>query len=220
MNREKLAARWAQTFRERPGVWAPVFDDLWERYREPHRYYHTVQHLEECFDLIDASGIRVSVEAELAVWYHDVVFDTWPGAKNEAASAALADRAALRMGFSNESRERVRTLILATQVHTFDLSDAPGWNDDHSIVFDVDLAILGADRMRFAQYEQQIRVEYDNVSAEAFRRARYLFITRMLDRQKKGWGSLYYTPWFKERFEDSARTNLECSRGNNLPWST
>lgn len=65
---------------ERLGAPAPeaLFDQLAFAYSEPHRKYHTVQHLLECFALFDQvrnePGNTVSVE--LALWFHDAVYDT------------------------------------------------------------------------------------------------------------------------------------------------
>jgi predicted metal-dependent HD superfamily phosphohydrolase len=38
---------WSQLGLPTPGD--AVLDDLLDRYREPQRHYHTLQHLEECF---------------------------------------------------------------------------------------------------------------------------------------------------------------------------
>ena len=48
------------------------------RYREPQRHYHTIQHLDECFERwpeIRLHAVRPA-EAELALWFHDAVYDT------------------------------------------------------------------------------------------------------------------------------------------------
>ena len=55
-----------------------LYQDLVARYREPHRRYHTLQHLEECFARFDE--LRALAEhprdVELAIWFHDAIYDT------------------------------------------------------------------------------------------------------------------------------------------------
>ena len=84
-------------------VLAPLVDVWWRRlaaaYGEAHRRYHTMRHLEELMELLDAHGIAAGVKdrvaIELAVFFHDVVYDCFagisPGA-NERQSAALFER--------------------------------------------------------------------------------------------------------------------------------
>jgi len=66
-----------------------LYQDLVARYREPHRRYHTLQHLEECFARFDE--LRALAEhprdVELAIWFHDAIYDT-RRSDNEARSAA------------------------------------------------------------------------------------------------------------------------------------
>src|SRR5262245_53040578 len=71
----------------------PIFDDLVKRHSEPHRHYHTLEHVAEVLKVVG----RLSKYATdpnavlLAAWFHDAVYD--PKAKdNELQSADLAVR--------------------------------------------------------------------------------------------------------------------------------
>jgi predicted metal-dependent HD superfamily phosphohydrolase len=72
-------ARWRITW-SGLGVEAPddeLYRALIGRYSERHRRYHVVRHLDECFDRLDeARGLadRLS-EVELALWFHDAVYE-------------------------------------------------------------------------------------------------------------------------------------------------
>ena len=60
-------------------------------YREPHRHYHTVQHLDECFERLAPLRDRAAhpAEVEVALWFHDAVYDVQRH-DNEARSATWA----------------------------------------------------------------------------------------------------------------------------------
>src|SRR6478735_9180828 len=64
----------------------PVFDRLVAAYSEPHRHYHTLEHLAEVFRVVGRLGGGPAVE--LAVWFHDAVYDP-RSADNEGLSADL-----------------------------------------------------------------------------------------------------------------------------------
>ena len=69
----------------------PVFDRLVSAYSEPHRFYHTLEHLSEMFKvaarLSDAADNAAPVQ--LGIWFHDAVYDPRV-TDNEERSAALA----------------------------------------------------------------------------------------------------------------------------------
>jgi predicted metal-dependent HD superfamily phosphohydrolase len=82
----------------------------------------------------------------------------------------------------------------------------PGGSPDSALLLDVDLAILGAPRARFDEYESQVRREYVFVPEDAWRRARAALLARFLERPR-----LYATDFFAERLEARARANLRAS---------
>src|SRR2546421_12701808 len=69
----------------------PVFDRLVAAHSEPHRFYHTLEHLNEMFQvagkLADAAADPAAVH--LAIWFHDSVYDP-RATDNEERSAGLA----------------------------------------------------------------------------------------------------------------------------------
>lgn len=181
-----------------------AYDDLVRRYAEPHRAYHTMQHLAEClarWEQVRGEAERPG-EVELALWYHDAVYDP-RREDNEARSAALARAAILAAGpVSGSARamaDRVEALILATR---HDVPPAPG---DEALLVDVDLAILAAAPERFDEYEAQVRAEYAWVPASLFRWKRRRVLRSLLDRPQ-----LYSSPHFRT-LEEKARANLRRS---------
>jgi predicted metal-dependent HD superfamily phosphohydrolase len=194
--------QWNDTWR-RLGISAPValLAELVARYSEPHRFYHTLQHLRECFAALEpASHLTDRLgEIKLALWFHDAVYDT-RAQDNEEQSVRWAEQSLITHGGSPESAARVRELVLATK------HDAAPEGGDAKLLVDVDLSILGATELRFAEYERQIRQEYGWVPDDLFRQGRARVLASFLDRL-----SIYSTSWFAGRLEKQARKNLSRS---------
>lgn len=167
---------------------------------EPHRHYHTRQHLAECLRLLDDPAVRAAVtrpnEVEVAIWLHDLVYDTHRS-DNEAQSAEQA-RALLEAvgGIDEQVIARVTALILATKDHVARTSD-------EAALLDLDLAILAAPPARFAEYEAQIREEYGWVADEAYRSGRSAVLATFALRPR-----IYVTELLHERLDAQARANL------------
>jgi predicted metal-dependent HD superfamily phosphohydrolase len=196
-------ARWRSTWMGLGGT--PPGDEvhtgLIVRYQEPHRRYHTVQHLDECFARLDEAQVPVehTQEVELALWFHDAVYDT-RRQDNEARSAALARDEGARAGLPEAVLARLDALILATR------HDASPTTPEATLLVDVDLAIRGAPVERFDEYERQVQAEYAWVPALLFRRKRREILEGFLSRPR-----VYGTEAFRVRFEDAARANLSRS---------
>ncbi|MCR9095905.1 MAG: N-methyl-D-aspartate receptor NMDAR2C subunit [bacterium] len=195
-----LHTRWQQTW-QRVGIEAPtgLFEELVAAYDEPHRAYHTTDHLAECFGQLDGSPATLADRGalELAIWFHDAIYDT-KASDNEARSADWASTAIGGIGAART--EAVARHILVT-AHTGVPSD-----DDQRLLLDIDLSILGAAKDRFGAYEEQIRREYEWVPEDAYRKARTRILSHFAARPR-----LYHTEYFFERLEERARRNLRRS---------
>ena len=194
-----------------------AFADLDRRYRQPGRHYHTWAHVGACLRALrwarpglEQSGAQA---LELAVWFHDSVYEAGRG-DNEEASAALALRWAEALGLPPELGRRAAGLILATR-HTqaagrpsrrpvgraapIPLQEDPA----EALLRDIDLAVLGAGRARYLRYERGIAREYSGLPPEGFREGRAELLRGFLARP-----ALYSTPGFRRRLERRARRNL------------
>ena len=105
--------RWWRTTWADLGLPAPdasVRADVFARYAEPHRAYHTARHLEECAAQFEPvrSLAHDPGAVQLALWFHDAIYDTG-SAHNEDESAewavrVLADAGAARTRQDSDAR--------------------------------------------------------------------------------------------------------------------
>ena len=182
---------------------AGTFADLDRRHREPGRCYHTWDHIADCLAELDtAPGLCDRPEAvELALWFHDAVYDPRAG-DNEARSAELLREAAARLGIDAGLADRAAVLVMAT-AHPADLTPP---DRDADAIRDIDLAILGAPPARFGAYEAAVRREYAFLPESEWRTGRSRVLRMFL-----GLPRIFLTAPFHERLEQRARTNLADS---------
>jgi predicted metal-dependent HD superfamily phosphohydrolase len=176
---------------------APVFARLRTAYEQPHRHYHTLEHIAHALGWLDWNCGRAQRphEIALALWYHDCVYD--PLRKdNEAASAQLARRELLGASVARDAVERIEAMILATGEHA-------AAQDDTALLVDIDLAILGAAPEDFERFEQQVREEYRMFDDTTYARGRAHALSRLAARRP-----LYGTRFMSDELEERARKNL------------
>lgn len=185
-----------------PPVLRPRVDEVVARYREPHRRYHGIGHLDALASEFEAvaggPGWRAPAEVAAAMLFHDAVYVPWRR-DNEERSAGLAhevlDGGVLDVG-------RVERMIRATATHgrPIDVADDP----DLAHFLDADLAILGAAPEEYARYEAGVRAEYAPwIPGFLYRRRREAFLAKLLRRDP-----LFHTAFFAERYEARGRENL------------
>ena len=206
---------WRRMWRE---LGAPAGDEglhqrLLDAWSEPQRHYHTLQHLNEClsqFAPVRHLG-RHPAEVELALWFHDAFYEPRRH-DNEERSAAWAVEATASAGVAPEVGRRVSGLVMLTCGHE------PPTDVDGQLLVDVDLSILGAERERFDESDEQIRREYAHVPDADFRTGRSKILAAFLARPR-----LYCTGHFHALLEARARDNLRHSldklaaKGGPLP---
>ncbi len=132
-------------------------------HREPWRHYHDLRHLVECLGLLDSMddlGPGDRLAAELALWFHDAVYD--PRSDDNEARSAEWSRSWLAL-IDPALAERVGALVEMTAGHLADPVDAAA-----VAVADADLSILGTPPPRYGEYARAIRREYAHLSDDDF----------------------------------------------------
>ena len=175
-------------------------EELDARYGEPHRRYHTRDHLAAVLDLVDElAGHAADPDAvRLAAWFHDAVYDP-SRADNEERSARLAGRMLADTDLPEDTVAEVVRLVELTRTHDPQEDDRNG-----QVLCDADLAILGSDPDRYAAYASAVREEYGFVPDDLYEAGRAEVLTGLLAHP-----TLFHTPLGRERFEAQARRNLE-----------
>ena len=208
-----LLSRWRRDLAAAGATTGPadeVGSDLARRWAEPHRHYHTLQHLAEVLAALDELEVAGAVDepgarlARLAAWFHDAVYAVVPGGDDEAASAALARESLARVGLPRADVETVAHLVEDTVAH-----DVPQRAGCRAALVDADLWVLSAPTDRFDEYCAQVRAEYAVVPDAAYAAGRSAVLSPFLSRS-----SVYATAHARGEWESRARSNLarELSR--------
>jgi predicted metal-dependent HD superfamily phosphohydrolase len=179
-----------------------TFEKIGAAWGETTRRYHDRQHLAECLhqlDLSDAGGASRDI-VELALWFHDAVYVA--GAPdNEESSAKLLLEESGRLRLDRATAEKAAALVRAT-AHEAPAGE-PG--PEEALMLDIDLSILGADPLRFMEYEYAIEEEFENVPRLRFRIGRGRFLASLLARP-----TIFRTDSFRVRYEAAARAQLSA----------
>jgi predicted metal-dependent HD superfamily phosphohydrolase len=177
------------------------FDTVLDHYRGPGRHYHDVRHVGWVVrHVIALSGEHPVDDLDAVVaaaFFHDAIYVP-ARADNEAASAALAERALDELGWAPERAGHVADLVNATAGHHLEHADR-----DTCLLIAADLAVLAADPARYGDYATAVRREYSHVDAESWRTGRRGVLQSLLDRPHLFPPSLELDDW-----ERRARANL------------
>jgi predicted metal-dependent HD superfamily phosphohydrolase len=180
---------------------AAVLEEIERAYREPHRHYHTLDHIAAMLTLLDRYGEEAGDRGalQLAILFHDIVYDP-RRQDNEAASAALASDRLTSLGFPGDLVAKVARGILATR-HT----EPPGaiGDPDLALLLDLDLSVLAARPVDYRAYAQAVRREYGFVPDPLYRPGRRRVLEGFLKR-----APIYLTERLRGAWEQAARANL------------
>ncbi len=183
------------------GISAPgsIFEELATAYQADDRHYHSDTHVTECLKHFarHKSLSERPAEIEVAIWFHDAVYDTTKS-DNEEQSAEWAKRYLQQHNVEGAIVERIVDMIIATKTHKVTTPDS-------ALLLDIDLGILGTAADVFEAYDQAIRQEYHWVPLEQYRAGRAKVLGSFLDRQ-----AIYQTDVFHSALEEPARRNLQA----------
>lgn len=199
-----LAARWHAL----TAPWLPdaarreaTFQELAAAYSAPERHYHTLHHIEQLLTHVAATPLRDAPVVELAVWFHDAVYNALR-TDNEARSAAQALAFLRHTTLAPARQQRVAFLIERTADHT---QPQPPDDADLLAFLDADLRILGAPEADYWAYARQVRQEYRLVPDLLYRPGRRKVLAKLLAAP-----ILFHTPALRAELDAAARRNLQA----------
>ncbi len=179
-----------------------LFSELIEMYEQEGRYYHNLKHIERMLSFLERRVDRIEdwVSIQLAVWFHDCIYDIHDS-KNEERSADFARKRLSDLGISEDLVEKVADLILLTKKHEI---TTKYFNYDTKIFLDSDLISLGGSFEEYSKIFERIKKEYSEIPSEVFKNGRRIFLQSILSKPR-----IFYTDEMFVEFEQDARRNLE-----------
>ena len=202
---ERFRPKWTQLITDVAGK-QMLADDVYSRliahYTAPARHYHDFSHIVGMLDLLEQLDIALENRdaVQLAVWFHDVIYEVGTGLDNERASADFSAEQLAHLNIAPALIDMVSRLILDTKHQRRPVT----W--DGCVLVDLDLAQLGGSAEQFQHDTVNIRGEYAIFPDEQFWRGRRQILQQFLNRER-----IYYTEPFYARFEAAARRNLSQS---------
>ena len=174
-------------------LWLEIFT----KYSEPKRHYHTITHLENL--ITELKEVKTNIQdwqtTLFAVFYHDVVYKA-SSSTNEEDSAKLAKQRLTEISYPTDRISKCIEMIMATKNH----KDS---NDNEINYFtDADLAILGQNPEDYYEYTENIRKEYSIYPDFIYNSGRKKVLQHLLQMDR-----IYKTEYFYNRYEKQARIN-------------
>ena len=179
-------------------------------YAAPSRHYHDLRHLSEVLDRLDeltstAGPAPDSTVLRLAAWFHDAVYQGGPD--DEELSACWAETGLGAAGLETARVAEVARLVRLTAGHRPAADDRAGL-----MLCDADLAILGAEPDRYAEYAADVRREYAHVGELEYAAGRCAVLRTLLRAP-----ALYGTELGRRRWEARARSNIQAEIDRHRP---
>ena len=174
------------------------FEQVLGHYREPHRHYHTPEHVEHCLRQLDLVPALIEDRdaLEFAIWYHDVIYQTGE-VGNERASAQLF-QSHVQQCMPEAFVGKVVDLIMVT-VHCRTQPESI----DQEFMVDIDLSSFGLPWPQFLRDSQAVRDESCHLDDAQFYPGQARFLRSLLERP-----NFCHTQFFRQRHEAQARENI------------
>ena len=175
-----------------------TYAELIAAHAEKQRAYHTLEHIGACLAHLDTVRHKIErpEEVEMALWFHDAVYEPFSDSNEEDSAEWAADWLQER-GADKNAIARIADHILDTKNH------GKPENIDGQYMLDIDLSILGTPADIYNVFEQNIRREYKRVPSFIYKKKRKEVLEGFLNRDQ-----IYQTEEFRRKLESQARLNL------------
>jgi len=164
---------------------------LTKQYTQPHRRFHTLEHIAYMFRKANEHDISLNRAQTLAIWWHDAIYV--PGAAdNEEKSCRLAH------DYFNHLQDvdfiNIMIMIQDTKTHIPRTAES-------AIVCDLDMMILADTKIAYRRYAKQVRQEFNMVPDDQYRQGRIQFLGELM------LTPIYHSDVFK-KYRERAISNI------------
>lgn len=199
MDQQRFIQLWDNLFNQQAAnSGAQAWETIADYYALQDRFYHTGEHICFCLSQFDkiAPLLSSTYEVETALWFHDIVYEMDSDC-NEASSAQLFCQLVGGNTVVRDIRDRVAQLIMDT-THKEPPSSADG-----GYLADIDISSIGLPWEEFLKDSLNVRKESPHLSDAEYQDGQRCFFEGLLSKP-----SIFYTEYFRLRYERQARFNL------------
>ncbi|MFX1477540.1 MAG: hypothetical protein ACFFCI_05370 [Promethearchaeota archaeon] len=178
-------------------------------YNLSNRQYHNLDHINLMLYEVKRFKNRIDDYDSVlfAIWFHDIIYDPLKS-DNEERSAKYATQVLDKINYEKNRIQKVQELILRTKDHTIQNSNE---SYDMKIFLDLDLLILGMERIQYIKYAKSVRKEYNFVSEDIYNKERKKILNQYLNSH-----FIYKTKILRDLYEKQARSNIRYEIDNIL----
>ncbi len=154
------------------------YKKLLKNYTEPHRFFHTLNHINECFDCARENDFHLNNIQNWSLIFHDFIY--YPDKDNNEQRSCNEFRKFVDIFSPQNLKEQfyneVETMIMATKDHVSN-------NEQIQQILDCDMSIFCSNSLRFKEYERQIREEY-SFAGKQYIPKRIEFLQNLLNKER------------------------------------
>jgi predicted metal-dependent HD superfamily phosphohydrolase len=176
-----------------------VWTEIEKSYSNPKRSYHTLSHLQQFYNELEAARDAIQNPDALlfSLFFHDLVYNPLRR-DNEERSIIIAENRLATIDVPPALIQTCTDLIMATKSH------AKSQDHDTNIFTDADLSILGQSPDVYDAYTVGIRKEYILYSDMLYKPGRKAVVQHFLSQDR-----IYKTDHFFKKYESLAKENLQ-----------
>ena len=196
MDLERFVSLWGRFGAD--ADWAnALFRDVYTLYATPGRYYHTPAHIAHCLQRKDeiAHLLEDPNAVELAIWFHDVIYDMGADDNEVRSAKFFVERTAGKLPSSQA--ERVVRHIHAT-IYPSEPTDP-----DAQFVVDIDLSSFSLPWPQFLRDSVNVRRESTTSDPYEYAEKQQSFLEMLCTAQP-----FFRTDFYLERYEQQAQDNI------------
>lgn len=138
--------------------------EIISRYNESHRFYHTIEHINDVLKKLNDKDLLKHDELFLTAVFHDIIYDPKSNT-NEEDSANLFLSESKNSSLKSEQKEHIKQLILDTKTH----KPTVKYSEDF---ISIDLSVFNSGFSDLLKYEQQIFKEFQFVDYKTYKAKR------------------------------------------------